>query len=137
MLGNRIKELRKKEHLTQIQLAEKLGIAQSTLGMIESNKRPAGRKTLLKLAEYFGVTVDYLLSKDDNIEKINTCLSIKEQDKIDKEAQKILDDMSLAFSKNKDKLSNEDYFAIENALRSTLEAIKIKNKTKFTPQKYK
>ena len=53
------------------------------------------------------------------------------------EAQKILDDMTLSFSKNKDILTEEDYFAIEMALKSSLEAIKIKNKKKFTPKKYR
>ncbi len=70
MLGDKIKNLRKNKNLTQIQLSEKIGIAQSTLGMIESNKRPAGRKTLIKLAEFFGVTVDYLLSENDDKEAI-------------------------------------------------------------------
>ena len=43
----------------------------------------------------------------------------------------------MSFSKNKDILTDEDYFAIENALKITLESIKIKNKKKFTPNKYK
>lgn len=137
MLGDKIKKLRKSKNLTQTQLSEKIGIAQSTLGMIESNKRPAGRKTLLKLADFFNVTMDYLLSENENLSKENIKLSIKEQEKVDIEAQKILDEMSLAFSKNKDTLSEEDYFAIETALKSTLEAIKIKNKKKFTPKKYR
>lgn len=66
MLGDKVKNLRKDINLTQEQLCEKIGIAQSTLGMIESNKREAGKKTLLKIADFFGVTVDYLLKEDDN-----------------------------------------------------------------------
>ena len=62
MLGDKIKNLRKGMSLTQEQLCSKIGIAQSTLGMIESNSRPAGRKTLVKIADFFGVTVDYLIS---------------------------------------------------------------------------
>lgn len=76
MLGDKIKELRKDKNLTQIQLSEKLGIAQSTLGMIESNRRPAGRKTLLKLAEFFNVTIDYLLSEDTTLINNDISLSI-------------------------------------------------------------
>lgn len=69
MLGDKIKELRKKKQLTQQELANEVKIAQSTIGMIESNKRPAGRKTLVKLADFFGVSVDYLLSDDEKTDK--------------------------------------------------------------------
>lgn len=143
MLGDKIKTLRKKRNLTQVELAKKLTIAQSTLGMIESNQREGSKKTLKKLADFFGVTVDYLLSSDEEIsdvvkeESTPYGLSIKEQENIDEEAKKIIEDLSMSFSKNKDNLNEEDYFAIENAIRSTLEAIKIKNKKKFTPKKYR
>ncbi len=52
MLGDKIKQLRENKKLTQHELANKLNIAQSTIGMIEGNKRPAGRKTLIKLADF-------------------------------------------------------------------------------------
>jgi transcriptional regulator with XRE-family HTH domain len=71
-LGDKIKKLRKERNLTQVQLAKAIGIAQSTIGMIESNKRPAGRETLIKLAEFFNVTVDYLLSEDNESSEAST-----------------------------------------------------------------
>ena len=64
-------------------------------------------------------------------------LSIKEQENIDDEAKKIVEELTVSFSKNKDSFNEEDYFAIENAIRTTLEAIQIKNKKKFTPKKYR
>lgn len=64
-------------------------------------------------------------------------LSVRDQEDIDDEAKKIIEELSMSFSKNKDSLNEEDYFAIENAIRTTLEAIKIKNKKKFTPKKYR
>ena len=64
MLGDKIKTLRETEGLTQMELTQKIGIAQSTLGMIESNKRIPGRKTLAKLAIFFNVSIDYLLSNE-------------------------------------------------------------------------
>lgn len=143
MLGDKIKILRENAKITQQELANKLNIAQSTIGMIEGNKRPAGRKTLMKLADFFGVTVDYLLSDNEtkDIEEIKKerdySLSVKEQVDIDDEAKKIIEELSMSFSKDKDTLSEEDYFAVENAIRTTLEAIKIKNKKKFTPKKYR
>lgn len=72
MLGDKIKQLRKEKRLTQQGLANEMKIAQSTIGMIESNKRPAGRETLIKLAEFFNVTVDYLLSEDNESSEAST-----------------------------------------------------------------
>lgn len=69
MLGEKIRELREKLNLTQQDLADKLNIGQSTIGMIESNKRIPGRKTLTKLADFFGVSLDYLLKEDNEKEE--------------------------------------------------------------------
>ncbi|EKQ50306.1 MULTISPECIES: helix-turn-helix transcriptional regulator [unclassified Clostridium] len=144
MLGDKIKNLRKKKGLTQQELSDAIGVSRSTIGMVEKNLQGTGNETLIKLADFFGVTVDYLLSDNEQIENIEEIkkerdysLSIKEQENIDDEAQKIINELSMSFSKNKDSLSEEDYFAIENAIRTTLEAIKIKNKKKFTPKKYR
>ena len=141
MLGDKIKKLRKERHITQSELANAIGLSRSSIGMIESNKQGTGNDSLIRIADFFNVTVDYLLSEDDaeNIEKKERdySLTIKEQENIDIEAQKILDELSLSFSKNKNILTEEDYFAIENALKITLESIKIKNKKKFTPKKYR
>ncbi|EOU1153722.1 XRE family transcriptional regulator [Clostridium perfringens] len=129
---------------TKYRLAKEAGLGQSTVHEIMSGKKKSpNAKTLQKLATALGVTVDTFFNDDSipNESKANKerdySLTIKEQENIDKEAQKILDDMTLSFSKNKDILTEEDYFAIEMALKSSLEAIKIKNKKKFTPKKYK
>lgn len=142
MLGDKIRQLRKDRKITQTQLAEAIGLRQSAIGMIERNKNGASSEKLREIADFFGVTVDYLLSDDENSTAINKkerdySLTIKEQENIDIEAQKILDELSMSFSKNKNILTEEDYFAIENALKITLESIKIKNKKKFTPKKYR
>lgn len=68
MLGDKISNLRKKKSLTQKQLANELGIAQSTIGMIEKNERGASRDLLIKFAKYFDVSLDYLLSTDEQLE---------------------------------------------------------------------
>lgn len=71
MLGDKIKKLRKERHITQSELANAIGLSRSSIGMIESNKQGTGNDSLIKIADFFDVTVDYLLSEDDaeNIEK--------------------------------------------------------------------
>lgn len=63
MLRIRLKELREAKHISQAQLAKAVGVGQSTVGMWESGKSVPEYKTLLKVADYFQVTVDYLMGK--------------------------------------------------------------------------
>jgi transcriptional regulator with XRE-family HTH domain len=71
LLGEKISRLRKDKKLTQQQLANELGIAQSTIGMIERDERGAGSELLLKFANFFGVSVDYLLTTEEKLEIAN------------------------------------------------------------------
>lgn len=61
LLGNRIREERLKRKLTQEKLAEIVGISDSFVGTIERGDRILSLETLVKLANSFGVTTDYLL----------------------------------------------------------------------------
>lgn len=58
----RLKELRKKEGISLKELGEILGVAESTVSLYENSKREASYSILHKAAEYFGVSIDYLLS---------------------------------------------------------------------------
>lgn len=58
---NRIRELRKQAKITMKQLGKILGLAESTISQYETGKREPDHKTLLKISEYFHVSVDYLL----------------------------------------------------------------------------
>lgn len=60
----RLKELRKDYKLTQEQLGKKLGLSRSTIAMYETNASEPDFETLSKLADFFGVSIDYLLGKD-------------------------------------------------------------------------
>jgi predicted transcriptional regulator/DNA-binding XRE family transcriptional regulator len=54
-LGPKVRALRRREGLSQVQLAERLGISPSYLNLIESNRRPLPAALLIKLAQLFGV----------------------------------------------------------------------------------
>ena len=60
-LGDKIRQLRKNAGITQSELAKKLGISGSAVGMYEQGRREPDSKTLLKLCSVFGITTDYLL----------------------------------------------------------------------------
>lgn len=61
MLGEKIAEQRKKLGLSQEELAEKLNISQKSISKYELGDRKPQYKVLVRMAEYFGVTTDYLL----------------------------------------------------------------------------
>lgn len=61
-LGRRVKELRKKQHMTQEELAEKLDISASFLGHIERGTRVASLETLVKLCIALETDPNYLLA---------------------------------------------------------------------------
>ena len=64
MLGEKIAEQRKKLGLSQEELAEKLNISQKSISKYELGNRKPQYKVLVRMAEYFGVTTDYLLELD-------------------------------------------------------------------------
>lgn len=61
--GDRIKRLREERGLSQLELAERVGINNSVLSRIESGKRPIEDKELNLFADFFEVSGDYLLGR--------------------------------------------------------------------------
>ena len=62
----RLKELRKKRGVSQVKLAMDLNTNQNTISRYETGEREADYKTLIQLADYFDVSIDYLLGRTDN-----------------------------------------------------------------------
>lgn len=66
-LGIRLKKLRKERNIRQIDLAQALGLAQTTIANYEQNIRFPNEEILKKLSDYFNVSYDYLLGRKDII----------------------------------------------------------------------
>ena len=62
----RSKELRKIKHITQLRLAMDLNLNQNSISRYETGEREADYKTLIMFADYFDVSVDYLLERTDD-----------------------------------------------------------------------
>lgn len=65
-LKNRLKELRKDKGYTQIALQMKTGIEQSLLSKFENEERVPPTETLIRLADFYNVSIDYILYRTDN-----------------------------------------------------------------------
>ena len=61
----RLRDLRKQKNLTTTELANIIGCSNPTITHYERGDRSPDPKTLLKLADYFKVSVDYLLGRED------------------------------------------------------------------------
>lgn len=64
-LGDRIKLLRNSNDITQKDLAEYLNVGRSTLSQYESGQRIPSDEIKNKIADYFKVSLDYLMAKSD------------------------------------------------------------------------
>ena len=62
----RLKELRVSKSISQVKLAIDLDLNQNSISRYENGVREADYKTLIKLADYFDVSIDYLLGRTDN-----------------------------------------------------------------------
>lgn len=63
--SERLKELRKQAHLTQVELASKLGIVQSSYADWERGKKKPTQDNLVKIAKVLNVSVDYLVGNSE------------------------------------------------------------------------
>jgi transcriptional regulator with XRE-family HTH domain len=63
--GDRIALLREKRGMTQAELSSKLGISRASLSHYEKNRREPDYKTLNKIADFFHITVDYLVGRTE------------------------------------------------------------------------
>jgi len=106
LLGNRIRERREHKSLLQKDVANYIGISQQAVARWEKGETEPDSETLVKLAELFGCSVDYLLGRTDNPHPLDP--EIK--------------DMPLAFYGNTEGLNIEELEKIINrAVKKALE----------------
>ena len=130
----RLKALRTDNGLSQKEMAEYLVISQPAYANYERQAREADYETLKKLADYFNVTTDYLLGREDK-----TTLTTKDKKEIteilESTRQQLLSQEGLMF--DGEPASEEDVQKIIMAMQMGMEMIKKENKEKYTPKKYR
>jgi transcriptional regulator with XRE-family HTH domain len=65
ILAKRLQELRKKNHLKQDDIANLLGVVRSTYGNYEQGTREMDLSGIIKLADFYKVSLDYLFGRTD------------------------------------------------------------------------
>ena len=66
---DRLKELRKSQNKTQVEVARFLEIRETSYQYYEYGKREPNHEITMKIADYFDVSTDYLLGRSDNPER--------------------------------------------------------------------
>jgi len=66
----RLKELRTKKGISQLKLAMDLNMTQNSISRYENEERQADYKTLILFADYFDVSIDYLLGRTSNPKRL-------------------------------------------------------------------
>ncbi|MFQ9063880.1 MAG: helix-turn-helix domain-containing protein [Eubacterium sp.] len=66
MIFNNLKNIREDNDIKQRQIAEILNVSQNTYSQYETGVIPLTAETLIKLADYYNVSVDYLLDRTSN-----------------------------------------------------------------------
>lgn len=158
-LGQRFKELRKERCLRQEDLLDQFNkkynykFTKSAISQYENNKRIPEIKALSDFAEFFGVSIDYLLGKSDirNYDEIQNIIKSnyipKEEFELNTKDKK---EIKTFMKETREKLTNTEGWmfdgepATPEALESILTAMEMgialakqKNKEKYTPNKYK
>ncbi|CEQ20882.1 helix-turn-helix domain-containing protein [Paraclostridium sordellii] len=134
MFGERLKSLRKSLNLTQKELGEKLNVSGRVVGYYESNDRFPDKDTLTKIADFFEVSVDYLLGRTNS--KNNTNIDSLKIDENEKDVEELLEEtMSQIFDQkglmlNGQIVDDNDLVLLRNAIRNGIELAKTMQKSK-------
>jgi len=64
MIGERLRKLRKANNLTQEQVAAYLNVAKSTISQYENNINEPDLETIIRLADWYDVTLDYMMGRE-------------------------------------------------------------------------
>ncbi|WP_195251041.1 helix-turn-helix domain-containing protein [Romboutsia sp. 1001713B170207_170306_H8] len=125
-IGNKVKELREERDIPSQDLAAHLGISPSTLSNWEKGRRNIDNDNIVKIAQYFNVTTDFLLNNEKVIKKESSKEANQEKD-IEKMIDELMNQQGLMLCG--EPMSEQDMILLRNSIRSTIEMAKnMKNK---------
>lgn len=125
--------------ITAYRVAKDTGITTATLTSWKQGKYTPKREKLQKIADYFGVSVDYLMTGKEEVREKAPELTARDERDIEKildqTREQLLSQEGLMFEG--DPASPEAIDSILSAMQIGMEMAKKKNKEKYTPKKYK
>lgn len=128
-IGDRMKKLREEKGLMQQDVCNALDIEQSTLANYENNRRVPKTDILIEIANYYGVSLDYLVGRVDD--------RFDSSKRRPKDLNKFLQQSEIIFDGDTYNLTDEDRDLVMKSLEVAFSAAKRANKRKKgdTPNK--
>ncbi len=127
--------------ITAYKVSKETGVTQSTLSDWKRGRSTPKTENMKKLADYFGITVDYLMTGIDTPKQKERELTPKDQRDIAKDLDSIMDKLQSGekgpASYNGEELSPEAAELFREELEIALKRLKIINREKYSPKKYK
>lgn len=134
-------KLRDSKGTKDADVAKATGITKSTFSDWKSGRSQPKKEKLQKIAEFFGVTVDYLMTGKDDSEKKESPFTARDERDIKKSLDKIMssletkDGAPLYYDGNELELTDENKAMLRDALNTALHTVKLINKEKYNPHK--
>lgn len=129
--------------MTAYKVSKATGVTQTSLSNWKSGRNTPSTKTLQKIADYFGVTVDYLMTgqEDSSPKEKSSELTARDNRDIAKDLDSIMAKLSNKedgpVSYNGENLSDESMDLFKEELEIALKRLKLINKEKYNPNKNK
>lgn len=136
--GERIKNARKKQGLTQKQLADKVHLTAQVISNIERSYTTASSDDLARIADVLNTTPNYLLGKEENSNNYYE-LTNKDEKDIAERLQVMIKDLenNAHYSKENGEMDDNTRELLIMSLENSLRIAKQEAKKKFTPKKYR
>ena len=131
-------QLLQKYGVSAYKVAKETGVTQSTLSDWKRGRSTPKSENMKKLADYFGVSIDYLMTGKEDLQEKEPQLKPKDERGIKTilaNTEQLLKQDGLMF--DGDPASPEAIESILSAMQIGMEMAKKKNKEKYTPKKYK
>lgn len=133
-------QLLQKYGVTAYKVSKETGITQSTLSDWKRGRSTPKTENMKKIADYFGVSVEYLMTGKNEQKEKEISLSSKDERDIAKRLESTLNDLessqeALMFSG--EPLDDETRELLKASLENSIRIAKINAKQKFTPKKYR
>lgn len=134
-------QLLQKYSLTAYKVSKETGITQSTLSDWKRGRSTPKTENMKKIADYFGVSVEYLMTGKEEAKEKAPELTARDERDITKDINNIMTKLSAGesgpASYNGEELDPEAAELFRDELEIALRRLKIINKEKYTPKKYK
>lgn len=134
-------QLLQKYNVTAYRVAKEAGVTQTALSNWKSGRSTPSTLTLQKIADYFGITLDYLMTGKEDTEESESPLLEREKREIGRDLERIMDEIENnergPLYYNGEAIDNESLELLRKALELGLTQLKRENKVKYNPYKNK